>query len=273
LAQRRSVAVETGGAGTLASPSRIDCALAGVSACQVMGTVLDSLRSLHTRLRDMIELVQFPWSPFCIVQRRILEYAGVRFRITNIPNGDRSLVWKLTRQRYYGVPIVKDGQTVVFEVNDDTQVIAKYLDSKLQLGLFPRELEGVQCILWRYIENEIESAAFKLTDIHWQEVLPKSDQLGFLRHKERKFGRGCLDQWRAQESELLKQLEQRLIPFEETLVYKPFLLDFRPRFVDFDLYGMLGDFLYTGHYALPAAHTQLKKWHRRMSKLKIENVK
>ena len=37
----------------------------------------------------MIELIQFPWSPFCIVQRRILEFAGVRFKITNVPNGDR----------------------------------------------------------------------------------------------------------------------------------------------------------------------------------------
>ena len=72
----------------------------------------------------MIELIQFPWSPFCLVQRRILEFAGIRFKITNIPPQDRSLVWKLTRQRYYGVPIVKDGKTVVFDINDDSQVIA-----------------------------------------------------------------------------------------------------------------------------------------------------
>jgi len=216
----------------------------------------------------MIELVQFPWSPFCIVQRRILEYSGVRFKIINIPNGDRSLVWKLTRQRYYGVPIIRDGRTVVFEVSEESQVIAKYLDSKLRLGLFPRELEGVQSILWRYLENEIESVAFKLTDIHWKEIVPKSDQLQFLRHKERKFGRGCLNQWREQEGELLRQLEQRLIPFEEMLMYQPFLLGVRPQFVDFDLYGMLGDFLYTGHYELPAAHTQIKKWHRRMNTVK-----
>ncbi len=220
----------------------------------------------------MIELVQFPWSPFCIVQRRILEYAGVRFKIINIPNNDRSLVWKLTKQRYYGVPIIRDGKTVVFELNDDTQVIAKYLDDKFQLGLFPRDLEGVQSILWRYIENDIESIAFKLTDIHWKEIMPKSDQLLFIRHKERKFGRGCLDQWRAQEGELLTQLEQRLIPFEEMLMHKSFLLEDRPRFVDFDLFGMLGDFLYTGHYQLPAAHTQIRAWHKRMGQLKIKNA-
>ena len=41
-------------------------------------------------------------------------------------------------------------------------------------------------------------------------------------------------------------------------MYKPFLLDQRPRFVDFDLYGMLGNFLYSGHYRLPAAHAHLR---------------
>ena len=85
----------------------------------------------------MIELIQFPWSPFCIVQRRILEFSGAPFKITNIPSTDRSLVWKLTKQRYYGVPIIRDGRTVVFELSDDSQVIAKYLDAKLQLGPFP----------------------------------------------------------------------------------------------------------------------------------------
>ncbi len=219
----------------------------------------------------MIELIQFPWSPFCIVQRRILEFSGAKFKIINIPNGDRSLVWKLTRERYYGVPIVRDGRSVLFEISDDSQVIAKYLDSKLELGLFPWELEGVQSILWRYIENDIEGLAFKLNDIHWKEMVPASDRVRFLRHKERKFGRGCLDQWRAQQKEMLTQLRERLIPFEEMLLYKPFLLDERPRFVDFDLFGMLGNFLYSGHYRLPAAHTRLTQWFKRMDKIKVNS--
>lgn len=216
----------------------------------------------------MIELVQFPWSPFCIVQRRILEFAGVGFKIINIPNGDRSLVWKLTKQRYYGVPVLKDGRNVIFEMNDDTQVIAKYLDQKFALGLFPAELEGVQSIIWRFIENGIEEPCFKLTDIHWRELVPKSDHLRFVRHKERKFGRGCLDHWRGQEQELLEQLAERLVPFEEMTRYRKFLLGDQPRFLDFDLFGMLGNLLYTGHYHLPRAHRRLIRWHRRMTTVK-----
>jgi len=221
----------------------------------------------------MIELIQFPWSPYCIVQRCILEFAGARFKIVNIPNQNRSLVWKLTKGRYYGVPIVKDGKMVVFELNDDSQVIAKYLDAKFQLGLFPFELEGVQSILWRWIENDIEGATFRLNDIYWRENMPPAEQLDFLRFKERKFGRGCIDQWRKQQGEWLKRLEQGLVPFEEMAAHDPFLLGDRPRFVDFDLFGMLENFLYSGHYKMPPAHNHLRDWHRRMSKLATKTTK
>ncbi len=216
----------------------------------------------------MIELIQFPWSPFCLVQSRILEFSSAPFKITNIPNQDRSLVWKLTKQRYYGVPIIRDGKTVVFEINDDSQVIAKYLNEKFQLDLFPSELRGVQSILWRFIENEIEAITFRLGDVYWKELMPKPEQLAFQRHKERKFGRGCLDRWREQQDELLKQLEEKLIPFEQMLLHQPFLLGERTRFVDFDLFGMLENFLYSGHYQLPARHKEIQKWYRRMTAAK-----
>ncbi len=218
----------------------------------------------------MIELIQFPWSPFCIVQKRILEFSGANYKTVNIPNGDRSLVWRLTKGRYYGVPIIRDGRSVIFEVGEDSQVIAKYMDTKFKLGLFPWEWEGIQSILWRHIENEIEGPCFRLNDIYWQEIVPRSERLLFLRHKERKFGRGCIDEWRSHQKELLGQLEERLVPFEEMLVYRPFLLDHRPRFVDFDLFGMLGNFLYSGHYRLPARHDRLRQWHRRMARVQLK---
>jgi glutathione S-transferase len=157
-------------------------------------------------------------------------------------------------------------------MGDDTQVIAKYIDAKYALGLFPAELEGVQSILWRHLENEVEGVGFKLNDIYWKEFVPADDHLRFLRHKERKFGRGCLDQWRAMRPQLLAQLEERLLPYEEMLAYKPFLLDDRPRFVDFDLYGMLGNFLFTRHYQLPKAHNHLRAWYRRMGKISLAQV-
>ncbi len=217
----------------------------------------------------MIELIQFPCSPFCIVQRRILEYSRVRFKVANIPIGDRSLVWRLTKQRYYQVPVLRDGRQVLFETDDNSQVIAKYLDQKLELGLFPKELRGVQNLVWRHIENEVEAIGFKLNDAHYETFVPKAQRLGFIRHKERKFGRGCLERWREQADALLAQMETELAPYEQMLLTREFLLDDRPRFVDFDLFGILGNFLFNGRHEIPKTHDRLRAWHARMARIKL----
>jgi glutathione S-transferase len=67
---------------------------------------------------------------------------------------------------------------------------------------------------------------------------------------------------------MLAQLEQKLVPFEEMLLHRPYLLEQRPRFVDFDLFGILGNFLYSGHYRLPAKHTRLRGWYGRMARVR-----
>jgi glutathione S-transferase len=218
----------------------------------------------------MIELIQFPWSPYCLVQRHILEFSGVRFKITNLPlTGDRRLVWRLTKQKSYGVPLIRDGARVVFESGEETQDIAKYIDQKLGLGLFPPELEGLQAILWRYIENEVENMTFRLNDAHFAEFVVKGDQVFYVRHKERRFGRGCLGLWRKTAPELVQRLEQNLIPLEQMLQTGPFLLGAQPRFVDFELFGMLENFLFSGHYQLPGSLVNIQQWHRRLATLKF----
>jgi len=35
--------------------------------------------------------------------------------------------------------------------------------------------------------------------------------------------------------------------------------------VDFDLWGILANFLYSGHHRLPLVHSRLKQWYGRMS--------
>lgn len=218
----------------------------------------------------MIELIQFPWSPFCLVQRRILEFADVKFKLTNLPNtGDRSFIWKLTGEKYYAVPILRDGKKVIYETGDDTQDLARHLDQKFQLGLFPTASEGVQSILVRYIEHEVEAVGFKLNDIYYKEFVSKADQVSFIRHKERKFGHGCIDQWRAQQKDLVAQLEQKLQPFEQMLVHSTFLISERPLFVDFCLLGILENYLFTGHYKLPKSLPNLRAWQTSLKSARI----
>jgi glutathione S-transferase len=216
----------------------------------------------------MIELYQFPWSPYCLVQRRILEFSGARHKIVNLSTADRSRVWKLTKERYYQLPVLRDGRNVVFETDDNSQVIGKYLDDRLQLGLFPHQWDGIQDILWIYIDNDVEGFTFKLNDAYFTEFVPRDEQLAYRRHKERKFGRHCLEQWREQENTLRAHLAARLAPFEAMLAHREFLLDAQPRFVDFDLWGMLANLKYNGHHDIHPAHTSLRQWFDRMSVIK-----
>ena len=219
----------------------------------------------------MIELIQFPWSPFCIVQSRLLEAAGAKFKVVNLPrHTDRNLVWKLTKEQYHAVPIIKDGAKVIFESGDDTQDIARYLDAKLELNLFPERYEGQQYLLCRHFEHEVEAVGFKLNDIYFREFVPKAEQVYFVRHKERKFGRGCIDQWQANQKTLLRQLEQTLLPAEQMLAHSDFLLTHCPLFADFNLFGMVENFLYSGHYRLPKSLPHLRRWHEAMKTVKID---
>jgi glutathione S-transferase len=133
----------------------------------------------------------------------------------------------------------------------------------------------VQTILWRHIENEVEGATFRLNDIYYQEnyrraKMPATDELQYLRFKERKFGRGCIDQWRAQKNDWLKKLEASLTPFEQTLAHTKFLLGERPLFVDFDLLGMLENFLYSGHYELPKSQPNIHRWYRQVKAARVK---
>jgi len=220
----------------------------------------------------MMELIQFPWSNYCLVQRRILEFGGIAHHLVNIPPSDRSLVWRLSRQRYYAVPLLRDGRTVVFETDENSQVIAKYIESRFNLGLFPAQWDGLQRILWRYIEHDVEDRSFRLNDARYKEFVPPKEQLAYLRHKERRYGRGCLDAWLANQKTLLAELTAVLLPFEQMLGTRRFLLDERPRFVDFDLWGMLANFLYSGRYRLPQVYPKIKAWYGRMSQMTIADV-
>jgi glutathione S-transferase len=220
----------------------------------------------------MIELVQFPWSPYCLVQQRILDFGGVRYKTMNIRPSDRSAIWRLTKRRYYQVPILRKGSTVIFETDDNSQVVAKFLDTELKLGLFPHHWDGIQDLIWRYIENDVEAMTFKLNDAHFQKFVPAAEQLPYVRHKERKFGRGCLTQWLEQQNSLQAELVHRLMPFEQMLAHRDFLLEQTPRFVDFDLWGMLANYLYSGSYTIPPVVPQIQRWYERLTKIKITDV-
>lgn len=217
-----------------------------------------------------IKLYQHPVSPFCIGVRRILEAYRIPHEVIDIPYSDRRLIVEKSGGACYRIPLIEDGKAVVWDRTDYGQEVARHIDDAYDLGLFPAHLEGIQTILSRYIEGEIEAVGFKINDIDYETWLPDLyDRVMFKRHKERRFGDGCLAAWARSESELLKQFADLLTPLDQMLAHSPYLVDTRPRFVDFNLYGILGNFMFSGRQQIPADLLSLREWHGRMASLGV----
>ena len=76
----------------------------------------------------MIRLIQFPWSPFCITVRRIMERHKIPHRVQNIKASGREEVILATKGRAYTVPCLIDGKTAVADFTDFGQEVARYID-------------------------------------------------------------------------------------------------------------------------------------------------
>lgn len=205
-------------------------------------------------------------SPFCLPVRRILEAAGVPYTTVEVPNHDRSDLLRLTGGAAYQVPVLDDGGTLVFETGADTQDVARHLDATVARGaLFPLRWEGWQAILLPHLENEVESATFKLCDIHYIPTIQDPGSRGMLiRHKERKFGRGCVDHWRNGRDALWAQAVSLLTPFDQMVSQSAFLTGDQPIYADFLLWGILGNLTWKEWNPFPPLPA-LQDWHTRMS--------
>ena len=230
--------------------------------------LVETVPAGHCRGVFMITLYQHPVSPFCITIEAILRYARTEHRIVNLRYSDRRMIVEKTKGAYYKIPLLEDGETVVWDKTDLSQDIARYLDGKFKLALFPPALEGIQSILARYIEYDLENISFKLNDIYYESWLPDLyDRTMWLRHKERKFGQGCVAHWREHQDELQQQLEELLLPLDQMLSQRPFLIDDSQRFVDFTLLGIIGNLTFSGHNCILSCFTHLQRWHMNLKSL------
>lgn len=214
-----------------------------------------------------MNLIQLPFSPFCISVRRMLDWAGATYRVTNLTYADRRAVVTATGGAYYQVPVLVDGRKTVWDKTDLGQEVARYVDAKFGLGCFPPRLEGLQRLFAQHIENDVEGAAFRIGDTHLIPKMPLYERTMAIRHKERKFGKGCVESWRSHRQWWQQQLHETLAPYDQMLDYNRFLLGEQPYFSDFDLYGVLGNYLCTGKTKLPADLKNLRRWHATMTEL------
>jgi glutathione S-transferase len=213
-----------------------------------------------------MKIYQLAHSPFCIPITSALAACGVRFETVEVPNHDRSAIIKLTGGAYYQVPVIEDGGRVIFESDPETQDVAHYVDARYTGGrLFPDRWDGVQAILIPYLEDDVESVTFKLCDSRYiDDIDDLVARTMVIRHKERKFGRGCVEGWKRERESLGHEATRLMAPFDSMLAHSAFLLGDAPVYVDFLLFGVLGNLAFRGYNPLPPLD-HLRRWHAEMT--------
>ena len=209
-----------------------------------------------------VVLYEMAHSPFCIPIAQILRAAGTPFERREVPNWDRSEILRLTDGAYYQVPVLVHNGRIVFESGADTQDVARYVDATFAgSALFPAPLDGMQRIVIDFIENEVEGRTFKLVDPRYLDSIEDVASRGMvIRHKERKFGRGCVEEWRRTAPLIRAEADGLLARFEMTLRHSPFLFGAQPVYSDFLLFGILGNLTWRGYNALSSEQSALRRW-------------
>jgi len=219
----------------------------------------------------MLKLYEMHHSPYCIPIAQMLRSAGVQYESIAVPNWDRTQIIELTDGAYYQVPVLAHDGQLVFEDTDTSLKVARYVDTQFcQSRLFPPDISGIHEVLIRHFEDELEGLSFKLCDIHY---LPRMTNLAnrvhSIRHKERKFGRGCLERWKSDEANLRSQFFALLAPFESTLTAQLFLFGAEPVYADFALSGVLGNYSFCPENQFGPEKYWLRSWMQRVECFKL----
>jgi glutathione S-transferase len=212
-------------------------------------------------------IYQLPHSPYVIPIRQALTAFGVGFETRDVPNWDRSEIIRLTNGAYYQVPLLVHNERPVFESSAESLDVARYVDSTWGGGrLFPAQLEAANVTLTEWMEDALEGRAFKLNDIHYIPAIEDLvDRTMVIRHKERRFGRGCVEAWKRDASAIRSELDRQLARCETTLRNSAFLLGSIPVYADFALFGVLGNLCYQGWNSLSAEQSGLQAFVQRLS--------
>ena len=187
-----------------------------------------------------MKLYQFAYSPFAAKVRKCLEWKRLPFDVVEVPYLDRRELHQVTGGSVH-VPVLVDGNLVV----SDSARITAYLDESYRPSLRPGHLCGPAVVIEQWADGPLEDVAFRLAAPRVEGRMAalnggREDAAAMYRViKERKFGAGCLDAWRAAEDELGARLSSLLAPLAATLALTPFLLGEHPTVGDAAVWGNL----------------------------------
>lgn len=209
-----------------------------------------------------LTVYQMPHSPYCIPITRALEALRVAFEVINVTPHTREEIIRRSDGACYHVPMLDHDGVLVMEATGDSIDIARYVDLTFGAGkLFPQAFEAAHLPLVEQIENELELAGFVLLDPYYLDTFEDVFVRTMLvRHKERKFGVGCVNRWRKDHDALFDQFIRLLGPIECTFGEQPFLFGKLPVYADFALFGVIENVTYNDYNPLPDTIPNLLRW-------------
>jgi glutathione S-transferase len=182
-----------------------------------------------------MRLYRFAYSCYARKAQMVLDLLGLRYDAVEVPFGDRTELATLTGG-YIQVPVlVDDAGTVVV---DSRAICEHVVRGEAGARLVPAPWEGP---IWAYADwcdGPLEDVLFRLASPGIRRLFERpADRALFTFIKERKFGRGCVDDWERTADALTARAQELLAPTAQTLRQRPFIFGERPTLADAALYG------------------------------------
>ncbi len=182
-----------------------------------------------------MKLYRFEYSCYARKAQMVLDLLGLRYQVVEVPFGDRTELATLTNG-YIQVPVLVDdaGQVTV----DSRAICDTLLQGARGERLVPSPWAGP---IWAYADwcdGPLEDVLFRIASPQLRDRFPRAaDRAMFVFIKERKFGKGCVDDWQRNASDLVSRARGWLQPTAQTLSRQAFLFGDSPTLADAALYG------------------------------------
>jgi glutathione S-transferase len=181
-----------------------------------------------------VKLLQFSYSPFAAKVRVCLKLKQLECELVEVPYTQRGELVKVSGG--VGVPVLVDGEAVV----TDSPRITAYLETKGGPSLREHPLAPV---LEQWADNWLEETAFRLACPGLEERMGRDQgeeaRLMFRLVKERRYGAGCIGQWRADQAKYSAETKALLSPILEAVRATGFVLGTSPSLADAAVVGQL----------------------------------
>ncbi|HTR60630.1 MAG TPA: glutathione S-transferase family protein [Candidatus Binataceae bacterium] len=211
------------------------------------------------------KLYQFLSSPFCAKVRKILDFKGIDYEVVEVDYLERKELLIASNQLMVPALTLDGGETLV----DSPRIALRLEELYPEPTLLPPGWSGIHRVLADYIDNQLEDILFKAAipdEVEFWRSRGRDREALWRLVRDRKYGSGFVDRMIAEHREHAARAREALLPFEEALSDRAFLLG-RIGLADFALYGQLYYFAFRGEVKIPQDLKRVREYFGRMDRI------